>query len=207
MISTVRGSVIAIGRDGSDYVVIEVGGVGFLVHVTPNALRNLHVGSQARLSTSLVVREDSLTLFGFHDDDERVLFELLQTASGVGPKVAQAMLAIHSANSIRVAIATEDFKTLELVPGIGRKGAQRICLELKDRIGAVGALPTGAQSGSSALAPWRAQVQSALLGLGFSPRDASEAIDSVVAEFSEDQLAEISISEVLRIALRSRDRA
>jgi Holliday junction DNA helicase RuvA len=204
MISTVRGAITALG---SDYVVVEVGGVGLLVHVTPNALRNLHLGAQTHLATSLVVREDSLTLFGFHDDDERVLFELLQTASGVGPKVAQAMLAIHSANSIRVAIATEDFKTLELVPGIGRKGAQRICLELKDRIGALGASSPTAVSGSAATAPWRTQVQSALLGLGFSPRDASEAIDSVIAELSEEQLSEVSISEVLRIALRSRDRA
>jgi Holliday junction DNA helicase RuvA len=204
MISTVRGSIAAVG---SDYVVIEVGGVGILVHVTPNALRNLHLGAQAHLATSLVVREDSLTLFGFHDDDERALFELLQTASGVGPKLAQAMLAIHSASALRLAIVTEDFKTLELVPGIGRKGAQRICLELIDRIGALGTLPTSTISGSSMTAPWRAQVQSALLGLGFSPRDASEAIDSVIAELSEEQLSEVSISEVLRIALRSRDRA
>jgi Holliday junction DNA helicase RuvA len=204
MISTVRGSIAAVG---SDYVVIEVGGVGILVHVTPNALRNLHLGAQAHLATSLVVREDSLTLFGFHDDDERALFELLQTASGVGPKLAQAMLAIHSASALRRAIVTEDFKTLEIVPGIGRKGAQRICLELIDRIGALGTLPTSTISGSSMTAPWRAQVQSALLGLGFSPRDASEAIDSVIAELSEEQLSEVSISEVLRIALRSRDRA
>lgn len=204
MISTVRGAISAIG---SDYVVVEVGGVGLLVHVTPNALRNLHLGAQAHLATSLVVREESLTLFGFHDDEERSLFELLQTASGVGPKVAQAMLAIHSVHALRVAIASEDFKTLEMVPGIGRKGAQRICLELKERIGSLGSSPASLNTGLSAAAPWRTQVQSALMGLGFSPRDASEAIDAVIAELSEDQLSGVSISEVLRIALRSRDRA
>lgn len=204
MISTIRGAITALG---SDHVVIEVGGVGLLVHVTPTALRNLHLGSQARLATSLVVREDSLTLFGFHDDEERALFELLQTASGVGPRLAQAMLAIHSASALRLAIVSEDFKTLELVPGIGRKGAQRICLELKDRIGALGAVPTSSRTGGTGNVPWRTQVQSALLGLGFSPRDASEAIDSVISELSEEELSDLSISEVLRIALRSRDRA
>lgn len=204
MIATVRGEITALGND---FVVIEVGGVGLLVHVTPASLRNLHLGAQAQLSTSLVVREDSLTLFGFHGEDERALFELLQTASGVGPKLAQTMLATHSASALRLAIYSEDFKTLELVSGIGRKGAQRICLELKDRIGAPGTSQSTGQPGSSGSAPWRAQVQSALLGLGFSPRDASEAIDSVIAELSERELAELSISEILRIALRSRDRA
>jgi len=204
MIATVRGGVAAIGND---YVVIEVGGVGLLVHVTPNALRNLHLGAQAQLATSLVVREDALTLFGFHDEDERSLFELLQTASGVGPKLAQAMLAIHSANALRIAIATEDFKTLELVPGIGRKGAQRICLELKDRIGRVSVSPGSGPAVPTSAAPWRTQVQSALLGLGFSPREALEAIDSVVAEVNAEELASEPISEILRIALRSRDRA
>jgi len=204
MISTIRGTITALG---GDHVVIEVGGVGLLVHVTPNALRNLHLGSQARLATTLVVREDSLTLFGFHEDDERALFELLQSASGVGPKLAQAMLAVHSASALRVAIVSEDFKTLELVSGIGRKGAQRICLELKDRISALGHLPTNSHPELSGNIPWRTQVQSALLGLGFSPRDAAEAIDSVIAELNEEQVSGLSISEVLRIALRSRDRA
>jgi len=204
MISTVSGTVTALGND---HLVIEVGGVGLLVHVTPAALRNLHLGSQARLATSLVVREDSLTLFGFHDDDERMLFELLQSASGVGPKLAQAMLAVHSAGALRQAIVSDDFKTLELVSGIGRKGAQRICLELKDRISALGAIPTDVHKVGQGNIAWRSQVQSALLGLGFTPRDASEAIDSVIAELNEVQVSEFSISEVLRIALRSRDRA
>lgn len=200
MIATVRGEVTALGND---FVVIEVAGVGLLVHVTPDTIRNLHLGSQAQLSTSLVVREDSLTLFGFHGEDERTMFELLQSASGVGPKLAQAMLAVHSASALRLAIYSEDFKTLELVSGIGRKGAQRICLELKDRVGAPSVTHSVPHSGASG--PWRTQVQSALLGLGFSPRDASEAIDAVIAELSEKELAELSISEILRIALRSRD--
>ncbi|HUW78654.1 MAG TPA: Holliday junction branch migration protein RuvA [Candidatus Nanopelagicaceae bacterium] len=203
MISSIRGSVLALGADNA---VIEIGGVGLLVQISPSALRNLRIGGQVRLSTSLVVREDSLTLFGFHDDDERALFELLQTASGVGPRLAQAMLAIHPAGVLRMAIASDDFKTLELVPGIGRKGAQRICLELKDRMSTAISSPLAAQSGAQGLAPWRAQVQSALLGLGFSNRDAAEAIDSVLVELSEEEMSGVSISEVLRIALRSRDR-
>lgn len=204
MISTVRGLVTAVG---ADYAVIEVGGVGLLLHVTPNVLRNLHLGAQAHLATSLVVREESLTLFGFHDEDERALFELLQTASGVGPKLAQGMLAVHSASALRLAIVSEDFKTLELVSGIGRKGAQRICLELKDRISALGTVAVNAAAAGGGVAPWRGQVQSALLGLGFSPRDASEAIDAVMAELGQEEGSGLSISEVLKMALRSRDRA
>jgi len=104
-------------------------GVGLSVVCTPTTLASLRVGDEARLSTSLVVREDSLTLYGFADDDARGLFELLQTASGVGPRLAQAMLAVHSPDALRRAIAAADEKALTQVPGIGRKGAQRLILE------------------------------------------------------------------------------
>ena len=105
---------------------------------TPRTLADLRTGQEATLPTSMVVREDSLTLFGFADDDEKQTFELVQTASGVGPKLAQAMLAVHTPEEIRRAVATDDVKTLTTVPGIGQKGAQRIILELKDRIGSPG---------------------------------------------------------------------
>ena len=102
MIASVRGQVIALGPDGA---VVEVGGVGLTVHCTPGTLARLRVGEPARLATSLVVREDSLTLYGFADDDERALFELLQTANGVGPKLAQTILAVHPPHEVRRAIA------------------------------------------------------------------------------------------------------
>jgi Holliday junction DNA helicase RuvA len=151
------------------------------------------VGEQARLATSLVVREDSLTLFGFADDDERALFELLQTANGVGPKLAQTMLAVHPPRELRRAIATSDYATLVAVPGIGRKGAERIVIELRDRIGSI----DGSDShmggvGVAAVAPWRDQLAHALAGLGFSTREASEAIDVVAADVAGEPQPDVS---------------
>ena len=133
MIAFVKGNVAGVTLTSA---VVEVGGVGLELNCTPNTLATLRVGAPATLPTSMVVREDSLTLFGFLDDDEKTVFELLQTASGVGPKLAQAMLAVHSPDELRRAVGAEDVKALTMVPGIGQKGAQRIILELKDRIGA-----------------------------------------------------------------------
>lgn len=138
MIAFVSGPVAALAPDAA---VVEVGGLGIAVQCAPNTLATLRVGTPARIATSLVVREDSLTLYGFADDDERQTFELLQTASGVGPRLAQAMLAVHSPDTLRRAVATADEKTLVAVPGIGKKGAQKLLLELKDRLGAPGAPP------------------------------------------------------------------
>src|SRR3954468_11909966 len=134
MIASVRGVVAAVAPDGA---VVEVGGVGLAVSCSPNTLARLRVGEPARLATSLFVREDSLTLYGFADDDERALFELLQTANGVGPKLAQTMLAGHPPRELRRALALVDLPALTAVPGIGRKGAERIVVELRDRIGSV----------------------------------------------------------------------
>ena len=156
---------------------------------TPGTLARLRVGEAAQLATSLVVREDSLTLYGFADDDERTVFELLQTASGVGPRLAQAMLAVHPPDALRRAVATEDLAALMLVPGIGRKGAQRIVLELKDRLGAVRGTATGA--GDRARRRRRAgasQLHAALLGLGWSPREADEAV-AAAAPLADDAVA------------------
>lgn len=126
MIAFVSGTVAALAPDAA---VVEVGGVGMAVQCTPNTLSTLRIGKPAKLATSLVVREDSLTLYGFVDDDERQVFELLQTASGVGPRLAQAMLAVHSPDALRRAVSTSDEKALIAVPGIGRKGAQKLLLE------------------------------------------------------------------------------
>ncbi|MGI5163025.1 Holliday junction branch migration protein RuvA [Spirillospora sp. CA-253888] len=178
MIAFVSGQVAAAGPDGA---VIDVHGVGYAVQCTPATLAGLRVGDQARVPTSLVVREDSMTLFGFADDDERQVFELLQTASGVGPRLALAMLAVHSPNALRHAVAAEDLNALTKVPGIGKKGAQRIVLELKDRLGGpVGETP-GARAPARAAA-WRDQVQAGLINLGWSARDADAAVDAVAAD-------------------------
>jgi holliday junction DNA helicase RuvA len=190
VIASVRGTVAALAPDGA---VVEVGGVGLAVSCSPGTLARLRLGEQARLATSLVVREDSLTLYGFGDDDERALFELLQTANGVGPKLAQTMLAVHPPRELRRAIATSDFATLTAVPGIGRKGAERIALELRDRIGAIDGSDSGLQTGGgvTAVAPWRDQLTHALAGLGFTGKEAVEAIEVVAADVTDDTPADV----------------
>jgi Holliday junction DNA helicase RuvA len=183
MIASVRGTVAAVSADGA---VIEVGGFGLAVSCSPGTLARLRLGQTARLATSLVVREDSLTLFGFADDDERALFELLQTANGVGPKVAQTILGVYPPREIRRAIATNDLTALIKVPGIGRKGAERIVLELRDRVGSIDAGSDAAWAGGgvSAVAPWRDQLTHALAGLGFSAKESGEAIDVLASELA-----------------------
>jgi Holliday junction DNA helicase RuvA len=191
VIASVRGTVAALGPDGA---VVEVGGVGLAVSCSPGTLARLRVGENARLATSLVVREDSLTLYGFADDDERALFELLQTANGVGPKLAQTMLAVHSPRELRRAIATSDFPALTQVPGIGRKGAERIVIELRDRIGSLdGGEPSVVPGGGVvAVAPWRDQLGHALAGLGFSGKEAADAIEVVAADVDPDGTPDVS---------------
>jgi holliday junction DNA helicase RuvA len=190
MIASVRGTVAAVGPDGA---VVEVGGVGLAVSCSPGTLARLRLGESARLATSLVVREDSLTLYGFADDDERALFELLQTANGVGPKLAQTMLAVHPPRELRRAIATSDYASLTQVPGIGRKGAERIVVELRDRIGSIdGDHAVSPGGGVSAVAPWRDQLAHALAGLGFSGKEAGDAIEVVSAEVNDDGTPDVS---------------
>ncbi|MEP6851397.1 MAG: Holliday junction branch migration protein RuvA [bacterium] len=191
MIASVHGRVTALAPDGA---VVEVGGVGLAVSCSPGTLARLRVGEPARLATSLIVREDSLTLYGFADDDERALFELLQTANGVGPKLAQTVLAVHPPREVRRALVTSDLTTLMAVPGIGRKGAERLVLELRDRVGAIDGsdAPAPAVAGVSAVAPWRDQLRHALAGLGFTGREAAEAIDAVAADVPGDSAADLS---------------
>jgi Holliday junction DNA helicase RuvA len=174
VIASVHGIVAALGPDGA---VIEVGGVGLSVSCSPGTLARMRVGESARLATSLVVREDSLTLFGF---------ELLQTANGVGPKLAQTILGVHPPREVRRAIATNDLAALILVPGIGRKGAERIVLELRDRIGSIDQSSDSAlgTAGLTAVAPWRDQLGHALAGLGFSSKESSEAIEVLAKELT-----------------------
>ncbi len=195
MIASVRGLVAAVSPDGA---VIELGGFGVAVSCSPATLARLRVGETARLATSLVVREDSLTLFGFADDDERALFELLQTANGVGPKLAQTILGVHPPREVRRSIATNDLPALMKVPGIGRKGAERIVLELRDRIGFLDAGSDGGLPGGvTPVAPWRDQLANALSGLGFSTKESTDAVDVLA-----DELAETGESPDLAALLR-----
>ncbi|MET9291914.1 Holliday junction branch migration protein RuvA [Streptomyces sp. NPDC003077] len=204
MIAFVSGPVAALAPDSA---VIEVGGVGMAVQCTPNTLSGLRVGAPARLATSLVVREDSLTLYGFADDDERQTFELLQTASGVGPRLAQAMLAVHSPDALRLAVSTADEKALTAVPGIGKKGAQKLLLELKDRLGAP--VGTAAPAARSTAAPgWSDQLHAALIGLGYAVREADEAIAAVTpqAEAAVAEGGRPQVAQLLKAALRTLNR-
>jgi Holliday junction DNA helicase RuvA len=204
VISHLRGIVSGVAPDGA---VIEVGGVGLGVQCTPGTLATLRPGEPARVATCLVVREDSLTLYGFGTDDERNVFELVQTASGVGPRLALAMLAVHSPDALRRAVATEDLTALTMVPGIGKKGAQRIVLELKDRLGAPG---DGAGDGAAALPgavpSWRDQVQSGLVNLGWAARDAEEAVTAVTADMAADGTQTEDVATVLRAAMKKLSR-
>ena len=200
MIASINGTVLSVRLDAA---VLAVGGVGLLVQATPTTLAGLRVGSTASLSTTLVVREDSLTLYGFADDDERDVFEVVQTVSGVGPRLALAMLAVHTPDGLRRAGADEDLAALQRVPGIGRKGAQRIVLELGDRLGAPAAR-TGTTAAGPSAAPGdrREQVVEALVGLGWQAKTAQDAVTSVL-EGSTEPLAGEDVAGVLRAALRT----
>jgi Holliday junction DNA helicase RuvA len=225
VISHLDGLVAAIAPEGA---VIEVGGVGLLVQCTPGTLATLRTGERARVATSLVVREDALTLYGFAGDDERDVFELVQTASGVGPRLALAMLASFSPDGLRRAIAAEDVTALTRVPGIGRKGAQRIVLELAGRLGSPAASGGGAAAGGAAArgpggsvpraALWRDQVRMGLVNLGWPARDADQAIAAVEAELTEPPAGaegspapadggEVDVARALRAALQKLSRA
>ena len=195
MIASVSGRVLDVQPDG---VIVEVGGVGLVVQCAPHVLVDLRIDRPATLHTSLVVREDSLTLFGFASAEERGLFELLQSASGVGPKVAQAMLAVHRPEALRRAIVGGDLAALTKVPGIGRKGAERIVVELRDRLGPIVAEEPGEEVPPDAVA-WSEPLIEALVGLGWSARDAQSAVLAVRA----DAEAGADLPSLLRAALRS----
>ena len=200
MIAFVRGQVAALTLSSA---VLEVGGVGLELMCTPCTLATLRAGQPATLPTSMVVREDSLTQFGFTDEDEKSLFELLQTASGVGPKLAQAMLAVLSPDRLRRAVADEDVKTLTHVPGIGTKGAQRIILELRDRIGTPAGTAAVVGRAGTAPPPWRDQVHEGLVGLGWSAKEAEKAVDAVAPQAGDVP----DVGALLRAALRTLSKA
>jgi holliday junction DNA helicase RuvA len=197
MIASVSGRVLSVGPTSA---VVEVGGLGVLALCSPNTVAGLRVGERTTLATSLIVREESLTLYGFASNDEREFFELLLTASGVGPKLAQAALAVLSPEELRQAIATENLLQLCKVPGVGRKGAQRIVIELKDKINAVGVAESALQT-SPAAGAWRDQVFSGLQGLGWSAKDAEAACADVEYLAREDP--QLGVAGLMKAALQT----
>lgn len=196
MISQVRGTVLAAGPT---WLVVEVGGIGLHLSCPPATAAAARPGSQACLQTALVVREDSLTLHGFQRGVDRDAFNLVQTASGVGPKLAMAILAVLDAERLVAALRQEDLATLCSVPGIGRKGAAKLVLELKDK---VAGLEVDAPTETAPVTEsWREQVAEGLEGLGWSSRDAERAVESVAGLREEDPT--VSIGVLMRAALRS----
>ncbi len=196
MISIVTGTVRSLQ---SDRLIVEVGGIGLSVLVNPATSSAVSLGSSVQLFTSLVVREDSLTLFGFLSEQARSFFELVQTVSGVGPKVALSILSALTPEDLARAIAQEDVATIERVPGIGRKGAQRMILELKGKLSDLSDSDTyrGHQPA------WREQLTSALVSLGFSPKDSDQAISALVNRLQSNGIdaSTVAMSDLLKDAL------
>lgn len=184
----------------ADKVVLEVGGVGYAISVTPRTSLQIVMGAALTLSTTLVVREDSLTLFGFLDPHERDIFETLQSVSGIGPKVALAITGALSPDELAQAIAAEDVKTIEKVPGIGKKGAQRLILELKGKL-----VSDSAPKITSSHHGVRDQLLAALTGLGFSAKESDLAINASLNQLAEDGIdpTTYSLADLLKLTLQS----
>jgi Holliday junction DNA helicase RuvA len=198
VISLLNGSVRSIQ---GDRLIVELGGIGLTVLVTPATAAQVNLGSQVQLFTSLVVREDSLTLFGFMNDESRTLFELVQTVSGIGPKVALSILGVLTPEDLARAIALEDVSTIEKVPGIGRKGAQRLILELKGKLKDL----SNSHQHKGHVPPWREQLSAALVSLGFSPKESDGAISKVIAGLQSEGVdaSTLELSELLKLSLAS----
>ena len=196
MIAQLTGTVIAVG---GTWVVLDLSGLGVRALCTPATVASVRVGEPTTLHTSLVVREDSLTLYGFTEADERDCFELVQSASGIGPKIAQAVVSVLSPDALRAAIAAENIPALTKVPGIGVKGAQRLVIELKDKINTLGAIST--TTVPAAAASWRDQVKGGLEGLGWSARDAERACETVAPMADGEPGTPVAV--LMRAALRS----
>jgi Holliday junction DNA helicase RuvA len=199
MIAQLTGRVAAVG---GTWLVVDLSGFGLKALCTPATAGAVRVGEQVTLHTSLVVREDSLTLYAFGEPGERDCFELVQGASGIGPKIAQAVVSVFSPDEFRVAVAAGNITALTRVPGIGVKGAQRLVLELKDKVNVLAGYGGGVGVGAPAVAQgWRDQVRAGLEGLGYSARDAEAACDHVAPIATENP--DTSVALLLRSALRS----
>ncbi|MEI6649674.1 MAG: Holliday junction branch migration protein RuvA [Actinomycetes bacterium] len=197
MIASISGLVMA--NTGST-ATVEIGGVGLQIQISPRISVGLAVGERVHLFTSLMVREDSLTLFGFESQEAKDFFELLQTVTGIGPKVAQAALSVFDVNDLAHAIVNDDGGRLEKIPGLGKKGAARVLLELKEKaapyLGIARAPAVAEQS-------WRIPVETGLANLGFSPRESKESVDALAREVGETGES-MELSALLRRALQMR---
>ncbi|MBF4995332.1 Holliday junction branch migration protein RuvA [Arthrobacter gandavensis] len=193
MIASLRGVVTYVGTASA---VLDVNGVGMAVQATPQTLMSLRTGAEALLHTALIVREDSMTLFGFAEPGEREVFETLLGVSGVGPRIALAVLAVHTPEAVRIAASAGDDKAFSKVPGIGPKGARRIVLELADKL-----VPLGTEAAPAGVPAWNDQVLSAMTGLGWSEKDATAAVEATAAEHP-DAAAAGNVAEILRLTLR-----
>lgn len=195
MISILRGAVASVGLDHVDVV---VGGIGFRVHVTPAFAQAAPRDEEITVYTSMIVREDSMTLYGFESADERDVFTRLMSVSGIGPKIALAALAVLRPDDLRRAVRDQDLATLQRIPGVGKKSAQRMALEIGDKLGSPAALP-GAEP-TAAPAPSQdavaAEVSAALVGLGWSEAQAAKAIEKLAG-------SGLGASDMLRAALVS----
>jgi Holliday junction DNA helicase RuvA len=201
MIAFIRGIVQAVSHD---HVVVDIGSVGLTATCTAPTALSLRVGDRVELLTSMVIRDDGWTLYGFVDADERTIFEQVQTVTGIGPRIALAVLSTLSPDEVRNAIASDDLNALTKIPGIGRKGAQRLVLELKDKLGVI----TGSAPARAAANPvgWLASVTAGLVSLGWSQREAESAADSIIP-LAEQYGDSPDIGALLKAALRSLDRA
>ena len=197
MIAQLTGTIRSIHNDR---LILEVAGVGYLIHVTPVAAATLTLGNSLTVHTSMVVREDSMTLYGFLDSSSRETFELVQTVSGIGPRVALSILAHLSPEQLADAVESESVAILSGVPGIGKKGAQRILLELKGKLSRSGSSGT---SVSSSQPMWREQLSGALISLGYSARETDSTISIVAIDYANRGLdpAHSDLSELLKAAL------
>jgi len=205
MIAQLHGQIVGVDKTG---VVVSVGGVGFAVLCPPQLVAGATIGDESTWFTSLVVREDALTLYGFATSADRDCFEIVQSASGIGPKIALAVVAVLGPVGLADAVRREDLAALIRVPGIGRKGAQKMVIELKDKVPAL-LVSMGADEPGQVLAgdstTWRDQVVGGLEGLGWSVKDAEAAADSVAPMVDEDP--SVPVATLMRAALRSLARA
>jgi len=197
MIALLTGTVRSVS---TDRIILEVAGVGYLIHITPAAAATLTLGNSLTIHTSMVVREDSMTLYGFIDAASRETFELVQTVSGIGPRVALSILAHLSPEQLADAVESESVNILSGVPGIGKKGAQRILLELKGKLSRTGSI--GSRTPSSQPL-WRDQLSGALISLGYSAREADSTISIVAIDYANRGLdpAQSDLSDLLKAAL------
>ena len=188
MISRVLGTV---ARVGVGDVVVVFGGLGFHVHITPPLASEMHKGDEIELYTHLIVREDSLTLYGFKTEEEREVFEILMSVSGIGPRIGLAALSVFTPNDLRRAVADQDTAALARIPGVGKKVASRMLVELGDKLGLPAQLPEASAPSVGAV---EAEVKAALIGLGWNETKAEE----VLAQLGGNGL---NASDLLRAAL------